>query len=502
MFFFEYVEEETLNFDLLSKSPIALVGSNSSTYVMSPLTQLTETKEFSRNHEIAPSGDIPLILAVDDRNNEVSEASFPYDPYEHRFLEHPLTYTDALCHMIKGSIGTGILTVPHAFKNSGYLLGFVGTLSIGAFMTYNVQTLVRAQHELCCRLRIPSLTYPQILGTALSAGPKKLRWLAPYGRFVSFTALALDELGTMCIYVVFIAQNLRQICNPISPFENLRLYMISLFPMLLVLSWIPNLKNMAPISSGAICIMFASLGLTLYTMLHDIPSLKDRRAVGEFEKLPFFFCTILYSCSSIAVTMPLENEMGHPRQFSSKLGVLNIANCINTLLFASFGFLGYLKYGDDVQGSITLNLPSQDKLTLIVQSLLTVAILFTLPLPQFIFYDIVWNGFLKPRISFVTSIGWDYGARTLVVLLTVTFAVIIPNLELFVSLIGGLCLGLMTLVIPATVDLLTFWDQTDSKLKKVGFISRNVFTIVLGVVGSGTGIYFSIKDIVKVYDQA
>lgn len=91
MFFFEYVEEETLNFDLLSKSPIALVGSNSSTYVMSPLTQLTETKEFSRNHEIAPSGDIPLILAVDDRNNEVSEASFPYDPYEHRFLEHPLT---------------------------------------------------------------------------------------------------------------------------------------------------------------------------------------------------------------------------------------------------------------------------------------------------------------------------------------------------------------------------------------------------------------------------
>lgn len=75
-------------------------------------------------------------------------------------------------------------------------------------------------------------------------------------------------------------------------------------------------------------------------------------------------------------------------------------------------------------------------------------------------------------------------------------------MELFVSLIGGLCLGLMTLVIPATVDLLTFWDQTDSKLKKVGFISRNVFIIVLGVVGSGTGIYFSIKDIVMVYDQA
>lgn len=60
--------------------------------------------------------------------------------------------------------------------------------------------------------------------------------------------------------------------------------------------------------------------------------------------------------------MLLENEMRRPRQFSSKFGVLNIANTITTIVFASFGFLGYLKYGDAVEGSITLNLPSQVQL--------------------------------------------------------------------------------------------------------------------------------------------
>lgn len=57
---------------------------------MSPPTHLTRTEDLSKHHEIAPSGDIPLILTVYDRNKEASQASFPYDPFEHRLVERPL----------------------------------------------------------------------------------------------------------------------------------------------------------------------------------------------------------------------------------------------------------------------------------------------------------------------------------------------------------------------------------------------------------------------------
>jgi proton-coupled amino acid transporter len=52
--------------------------------------------------------------------------------------------------------------------------------------------------------------------------------------------------------------------------------------------------------------------------------------------------------------------MRQPEQFTRKLGVLNIGMTIVTCLLITMGFLGYLKYGDNVQGSLTLNLPQQD----------------------------------------------------------------------------------------------------------------------------------------------
>lgn len=57
--------------------------------------------------------------------------------------------------------------------------------------------------------------------------------------------------------------------------------------------------------------------------------------------------------------LPLQTEMRKPEQFDSPLGVLNVGNLIVTLLLLIVGFIGYLKYGEDVEGSLTLNLPEE-----------------------------------------------------------------------------------------------------------------------------------------------
>lgn len=58
--------------------------------------------------------------------------------------------------------------------------------------------------------------------------------------------------------------------------------------------------------------------------------------------------------------MPLENNMKTPHHFTGLCGVLNQGMGAVTLVYILLGFFGYLKYGDAIEGSVTLNLPIED----------------------------------------------------------------------------------------------------------------------------------------------
>lgn len=53
--------------------------------------------------------------------------------------------------------------------------------------------------------------------------------------------------------------------------------------------------------------------------------------------------------------------MTNPQDFRGFNGVLNTGMVLVTCGYIAVGFFGYLKYGDAVHGSITLNLPPSDK---------------------------------------------------------------------------------------------------------------------------------------------
>jgi proton-coupled amino acid transporter len=70
-----------------------------------------------------------------------------------------------------------------------------------------------------------------------------------------------------------------------------------------------------------------------------------------------FFGTAIYAFEGIGVVLPIENQMRNKREFRGANGVLNTSMVIVTCLYMAVAFFGYLKYGDAVAGSITLNLP-------------------------------------------------------------------------------------------------------------------------------------------------
>jgi proton-coupled amino acid transporter len=79
----------------------------------------------------------------------------------------------------------------------------------------------------------------------------------------------------------------------------------------------------------------------------------------------------------IGAVMPVENSMKKPQQFLGFPSVLMIAMITVTVMYTVLGFLGYVRFGSEIQGSITLNLPTNEWPAILAQVLIGVAILFT-----------------------------------------------------------------------------------------------------------------------------
>ena len=65
-----------------------------------------------------------------------------YDPHLHRDVPSATTNTETLIHLLKGSLGTGILAMPQAFHYAGYASGIINTIIIGILCTYCLHILV------------------------------------------------------------------------------------------------------------------------------------------------------------------------------------------------------------------------------------------------------------------------------------------------------------------------------------------------------------------------
>lgn len=134
---------------------------------------------------------------------------------------------------------------------------------------------------------------------------------------------------------------------------------IILLPIALI-SCITDLKYLAPISTIANVSMGAGLALTLYYAAHGLPNISERRYVGDLEKLPLFLGTTIFAFEGISLVLPLRNVMKKPKLFSRPLGVLNLGMVVVSTLLACCGFLGYWRWGEQTEGSLTLNLPKHE----------------------------------------------------------------------------------------------------------------------------------------------
>lgn len=79
---------------------------------------------------------------------------------------------DTLTHLLKASLGTGILAMPVAFKNAGLLMGIIATLLVAFVCTHCSYILVKCAHVLYFRTRRTEMSFADVAEAAFATGPK------------------------------------------------------------------------------------------------------------------------------------------------------------------------------------------------------------------------------------------------------------------------------------------------------------------------------------------
>lgn len=111
------------------------------------------------------------------------------------FLSPWSSDSGALLHLIKSSLGSGILAMPNAFKNGGLIFGLIGTAAIGTLCTHCIYLLVSTSDRIPRRAVVfksffcaDDVWYTQADGGGWGGPPRimskksKLQWLFSFGK--------------------------------------------------------------------------------------------------------------------------------------------------------------------------------------------------------------------------------------------------------------------------------------------------------------------------------
>ncbi|XP_066252907.1 proton-coupled amino acid transporter-like protein pathetic [Euwallacea similis] len=418
-----------------------------------------------------------------------------YDPYEHRSLEHPNSFSGALIHLLKSSLGTGILAIPRAFKSAGLLVGLLGTVIIGILCTHTIHILVRASHKVCARSKIPSLGFADTAEEVFKQGPKPLRSWSRFAKNFVEIALILTYYCGNAVYIVFITVSMTKLFSyyfPETASWDQYFKLMILVPLILCCQ-VRELKHLVPFSFLANTMMVIAFGITLYYIFSGITEVKfaDRKIFAGFEGIPSFFSTVLFAMEGIGTIMPVENSMAE-RRFLGCSGVLNSAMTAVVCLYTAIGFFGYYRYGDATDATITKNLPSDEIPAQVVQASISIAVFFTFMLQFYVPLEITWNR-IKHRIPENRHNISQILLRTgLVIFVTGIAAAGGEHLGGLIDLVGAIFFSTLGLFVPALIEIIVDWDEGWGKYNWK--LIKDVLIMILALFGLVSGSYYAVLE--------
>ncbi|XP_054756016.1 proton-coupled amino acid transporter 1-like isoform X2 [Lytechinus pictus] len=459
-----------------------------------------------KSRSLSRSADFPVDghSYESDQREEERNANLTLSTESRLHTSHSTTNGQTLMHVIKGSLGTGMLGLPFAIRECGIVLGPILLLLIAIMAVHCMLILVRCCHNLCSRTCHVSLDYGEVAETALKEAhiPRCIRERARVGRIVVNIFLVITQFGFCCVYFLFIADNIHAVYAEFYPesVPSEKIFVLMAAPLVILLVYIRNLDDFAPLSSIANVLSLVGIAILFEYMLTHFGSgngasfnLSELTLIGDVKGIAFFFGTAMYSFEGIGVVLPLENKTKHPEDFPK---VLKIGMIVVAFLYISTGTFGYLCFGDQLEDTVTIYLPDNGLYTA-TKLLFVGAIYISYGLQFYVPLSFVWppirNKIPQERYHTIA----EYAFRTIIVIITMILAIAIPQLSLFISLVGAMASSTLALIFPPLIEELTFGFHGYRTPTSILRLIKNAFICLFGLIGFGAGTFVSIQGIVE-----
>lgn len=191
-----------------------------------------------------------------------------------------LSDTKAFIIVLKCFLGPGLLSLPFALNHAGLFWGIIGIMVIGALSVNGILLMADCTRLTKLHYGFQPMSYPQ-LGRALCG--KRME-------SVISVILVWTQLAVCCVYVNFVATNLvaiapcdersRLVMDPTgshvkilvepkcfgmsSVLAQQRAFIALLLPVFCLLSFVPNIKALAPLAGVANFFMVITIGLVIF----------------------------------------------------------------------------------------------------------------------------------------------------------------------------------------------------------------------------------------------
>ena len=277
-----------------------------------------------------------------------------------------ITWFDASMHLIKGNLGPGCLNIPHAFVQSGWLLG------CGLFALVAVQGIYSMYILTFCKSYLIQYQVQHQRSTSFTFMSIAQEALGDLGKRLVQCFLFLLQAGVCCVFLSLIATNLHA-QFPALLSQNTCVFIVTLLLLAIVL--IRFLKDLRWLSVIANLFMAtAILTATIAGVLQYMQDSNDDRQQSHLiyttnlGDIATFVSSMFFSFEGIGLVLPVEQSftMAYPTQSETlkaneryRSKVLIGAMSIVGTLFVMIGISASLGFPDITSGSITAYLKNR-----------------------------------------------------------------------------------------------------------------------------------------------